>query len=102
MLADWLSLDPATGDFSGPGGFYIAVSRTPRPLGSFDVYSVDTTNNGTNGTPNHHCSSGFCFGDYPHMAIDRASLVVTTNEYDNLGADASSTARSCTRSRRPT
>ena len=86
VLADWLSLDPATGDFSGPGGFYIAVSRTPRPLGSFDVYSVDTTNNGTNGTPNHHCSSGFCFGDYPHMAIDRASLVVTTNEYDNLGA----------------
>ncbi len=86
VLADWLSLDPKTGDFSGPAGFYIAVSRTPRPLGSFDVYSVDTTNNGTNGTPNHHCSSGFCFGDYPHMAIDRASLVVTTNEFDNLGA----------------
>ena len=86
VLADWLSLDPKTGDFSGPGGFYIAVSRTPRPLGSFDVYSVDTTNNGTNGTPNHHCSSGFCFGDYPHMAINRASLVVTTNEFDNLGA----------------
>ena len=72
VLADWLSLDPKTGDFSGPAGFYIAVSRTPRPLGSFDVYSVDTTNNGKNGTPNHHCSSGFCFGDYPHMAIDKA------------------------------
>jgi hypothetical protein len=86
VLADWLALDPKTGDFSGPGGFYIAVSRTPKPLGAFDVYSVDTTNNGKNGTPNHHCSSGFCFGDFPHMAVNRRALVVTTNEFDNLGA----------------
>jgi hypothetical protein len=86
VLADWLTLNKKTGDFAGPAGFYVAVSRTPKPLGAFDVYSVNTTNNGTHGTPNHHCSSGFCFGDYPHMAVDRNALVVTTNEFDNLGA----------------
>ncbi len=102
VLADWLSLDPTTGDFSGPAGFYIAVSRTPRPLGSFDVYSVDTTNNGTNGTPNHHCSSGFCFGDYPHMAINRRRRSSSPRTSSTTWAPASSTARSCTRSRRAT
>jgi hypothetical protein len=86
VLADWLTLDTTTGAFAGPGGFYLAVSTSPKPLGTFDVYSVDATNNGTNGTPNHHCSSGFCYGDYPHMGIDRNGVVVTTNEFDNLGA----------------
>ena len=39
-------------------------------------------NNGTEGTPNHHCSSGFCFGDYPQLGFDANGMYVTTNEFD--------------------
>ncbi|HTG48585.1 MAG TPA: hypothetical protein VK646_13120 [Actinomycetota bacterium] len=85
-LANWLATNKLTGDLTGPAGYFLAVSRTSKPLGTWNVFSVNTTNNGTNGTPNHHCSSGFCFGDYPHMAINRSAVVVTTNEFDNLGA----------------
>lgn len=81
-----LDLDPATGDFAGPSALYIAVSDTSDPTGSWNVYTVDTTNNGQNGTPDHHCSSGYCYGDYPQVGSDANGYYVSTNEFDNLGA----------------
>jgi hypothetical protein len=81
-----LDLDPDTGDFAGPSSIFVAVSRTGNPLGQWNVWSIDTTNNGKGGTPNHHCSSKFCYGDYPQVGIDSGGLYITTNEFDNLGA----------------
>jgi hypothetical protein len=81
-----LDLDATTGDFAGPSALYIAVSDTSDATGSWNVYTVDTTNNGENGTPDHHCSSGFCYGDYPQIGADANGFYVTTNEFDNLGA----------------
>jgi len=81
-----LDLDATTGDFAGPSALYLAVSTSSDATGSWNVYSVDTTNNGENGTPDHGCSSGFCYGDYPQIGADANGFYVTTNEFDNLGA----------------
>ena len=29
-----------------------------------------TTNNGMGGTPDHKCSLGYCYGDYPQLGLD--------------------------------
>jgi hypothetical protein len=85
MIADELAVDPPTGGLTGPTAVLVAVSATANPLGAWNVYAIDTTNNGTNGTPDHGCSSGFCFGDYPQSGLDANGLFISTNEYDNLG-----------------
>jgi hypothetical protein len=81
-----LSQDPVTGAFDGPAYTNIAVSTSPDPLGGWTYYVLDNTNNGQNGTPDHMCSSGFCFGDYPQIGLDAYGFYVATNEFDNLGA----------------
>ncbi|MFL5738179.1 MAG: hypothetical protein ACJ76P_12710 [Actinomycetota bacterium] len=80
-----LDLDRRTAAFTGPSNVLIAASVTGDPLGRWNVWSIDTTNNGTNGTPNHRCSSHFCFGDYPQLGMDRNGMYITTNEFDNIG-----------------
>ena len=80
-----LDLNPRTAAFSGPSSLLVAASVTGNPLGRWNVWSIDTTNNGTNGTPNHRCSSHFCYGDYPQLGIDQNGVYITTNEFDNLG-----------------
>ncbi|HEX6844751.1 MAG TPA: hypothetical protein VF235_06495 [Actinomycetota bacterium] len=81
-----LSQDPVTGAFDGPAYTYLAVSTSANPLGGWRIYVLDNTNNGENGTPDHGCSSGFCFGDYPQIGMDANGFYVATNEFDNLGA----------------
>ncbi len=81
-LADVLDQDPATGAFTGTGGQYLSVSQTANPLGKWDVYFLDTVDNGTGGTPDHGCPSGFCFGDFPHIGADAYGVYITTNEFD--------------------
>ncbi|HJX08029.1 MAG TPA: hypothetical protein VJ736_08160 [Actinomycetota bacterium] len=82
VSSEYLDLDPKTGDYTGTGGFYVAVSTSANPLGSWNIWDTRTTNNGTEGTPNHHCTSGFCFGDYPQLGFDANGLYVSTNEFD--------------------
>jgi hypothetical protein len=83
-VSDELDLDPPTGAFAGPSAIFVAVSSTANPLGAWNVYVIDTTNNGENGTPDHGCSSGFCFGDYPQIGLDANGFYISTNEFDNL------------------
>ncbi len=85
VTSDENDLDPETGDFSGPTSVFVAVSTTANPLGAWNVYVVDTTNNGQNGTPDHGCSSTFCFGDYPQTGLDANGFYMSTNEFDNIG-----------------
>jgi hypothetical protein len=80
-----LGIDQNTADFTGPSSILIAASTSKDPTGRWNVWSIDTTNNGTNGTPDHGCSSGYCFGDYPQVGIDANGIYITTNEFDNLG-----------------
>jgi hypothetical protein len=86
-----LTLDQdLAGNFLGTNHLDLAISKTSSPLGGWTVYKVDTTNDGTNGTPNHHCPTATganpdhpnaCFADYPHIGADRNGFYVTTNEY---------------------
>ena len=57
------------------------------PLGSWNFYEIPAQNNGTQGTPDHGCDGGFCFGDFPHIGADANSVVLTTNEYSFFGND---------------
>jgi hypothetical protein len=77
-----LDQDPVTGDFTGPGQVWLAVSDGADPLGAWSIWSIDTTNNGTNGTPDHHCDGGYCFGDYPQIGMDANGFYLTTNEFE--------------------
>jgi len=76
-----LGQDPKTGAFTGANKLDLAVSQTSSPLGAFTLYSINTIDNGTGGTANHHCEGGLCLGDYPHIGADANGFYITTNEY---------------------
>jgi hypothetical protein len=80
-----LDEDPTTGDFTGAGQVWLAVSETGDPLGSWQIWSIDTTNNGANGTPDHGCLEEACFGDYPQIGMDANGFYITTNEFEFFG-----------------
>lgn len=76
-----LTLDtaPDTGALTLNNHIDIAVSKTASPLGGWNFYSVNATDDGRAGTPRHtDCP---CIGDYPHIGADRNGVYITTNEY---------------------
>jgi hypothetical protein len=78
--------DPVTGDFTGANQVWLAVSKTSNPLSGWKIYTIDTTNNGQNGTPDHGCLAGACFGDYPQIGMDANGFYITTNEFEFFGS----------------
>jgi hypothetical protein len=80
---------------SGVNHLDIAVSPngSPSSLAGWTIYKIDVTNDGTNGTPNHGCTSaapaprhpGAAIGDYPHIGADANGIYLTTNEYCFFG-----------------
>jgi hypothetical protein len=70
-----------TSALSGKNHLDLAVSQTSSPLGSWTIYRIPVQNDGTGGTPNHHCDAGPCLGDYPHIGADANGFYITTNEY---------------------
>lgn len=84
-----LTLDravPTSQALSGRNHLDIAVSDTGDPTGGWTVFTLPVQNNGTEGTPNHHCSKGFCLGDYPHIGADANGIYLTTNEFSVFGS----------------
>jgi len=78
------------GDFNGKNTIDVAVSNTGDPRGAWTIYHVPAQNDGTDGTPNHGCTTdgstpGPCFQDYPHIGADANGVYITTNEYDLFG-----------------
>jgi hypothetical protein len=73
-----IPVDPST--FAISGSFLdIAVSTSSDPRGTWNIYEVDLTDSGQNGTPNHaHCP---CLGDQPLIGADTNGFYVTTNEF---------------------
>jgi len=97
-----LTLDAfANGQTKGPNHFDIAVSNGPDPvpLSNWTILPpVPTQNDGTQGTPNHHCNPAdnaragnqptnpaACIADYPHIGADATGFYITANEYDFYG-----------------
>jgi hypothetical protein len=73
-----------------PGGtgrtfVLIAVSEGPSLFGSFNLYAIDTTDDGSNGTPlDPGClpvTFEGCFGDQPLLGADDYGFYVSTNEF---------------------
>jgi hypothetical protein len=80
----------ADGNANGKNNIDVAVSNTSNPTGSWTIYHVPAQNDGTDGTPNHGCTTdgtapGPCFQDYPHIGADANGVYITTNEYDLFG-----------------
>jgi hypothetical protein len=76
-----IEVDPVTGAFLGPNHIDLAVSQSGDPRSSWKVYKIPVQNNGTEGTPDHHCEGGTCIGDYPQLGADANAIFVSTNEY---------------------
>jgi hypothetical protein len=78
LTLDHVGFTPA---LNGNNHLDIAVSDTGDPTGSWTIYQLPVQNNGTQGTPDHMCNSGFCLGDYPHIGFDANAIYLTTNEF---------------------
>jgi hypothetical protein len=72
-------VDSATGNPTGPSAVLIAVSQTSDPTGTWNRFSLNTTDDGTGGTPSHpNCP---CLPDQPLIGADANGFYVTTNEF---------------------
>ena len=86
---------PHAGRFLGPNHLDLAVSTTSNPGGTYKIYRIPVQDDGTDGTPNHHCSgiwydgtaNNACLGDYPHIGADANGFYISTNEYSFFGND---------------
>ena len=56
----------------------LAVSQTSEPDGSWNIYKIDVTNDGTN---TGGANPGPYLGDYPHIGADANGIYLTTNAY---------------------
>jgi hypothetical protein len=74
-----------TSALAGPNHLDLAVSQTSSPLGAWNIYRIPTQNDGTQGTPDHHCSGGPCYADYPKIGADAYGIYITSNEYPLFG-----------------
>jgi hypothetical protein len=74
-----------TASLNGKNHLDIAVSDTSDPMSSWTIFKLPVQNNGTQGTPDHHCNNGFCLGDYPHIGADANGIYLTTNEFAFFG-----------------
>jgi len=74
------------GNFTGDNHLDIAVAKDP--TGTWNIYRLDVTDDGTFGTPVHpNCP---CIGDYPHIGVDANGFYITTNEYSFFGPEFNS------------
>jgi hypothetical protein len=74
-----------TASLTGTNHLDIAVSDTGDPTGTWTIFKLPVQNNGSDGTPDHHCNNGFCLGDYPHIGADAFGIYLTTNEFAFFG-----------------
>src|SRR5690348_7927504 len=69
---------PCQGVLSCVNHLDLAVSRTNDPTGSWNIYRIDVTNDGTNAGG---VNPGPYLGDYPHIGADANGVYLTTNAY---------------------
>jgi hypothetical protein len=73
-----LEVVPTTGAFTTVNHLDLAVSTSPDPTGSWNIYRLDVTNDGTN---TGGVNPGPYLGDYPHMGADAYGIYLSTNAY---------------------
>ena len=62
-----------TGIPNGQSHLYLAVSQTDDPAGVYNIYSMDTRDNGALFCP--------CFVDFPQIGADQYGFYIASNEY---------------------
>ncbi len=73
-----IGIDPVTGNFGSTSEILIAVSQTNSPLGAWNVFSLDVSNDGD--ARFGGCPTG-CFGDQPLIGADAHGFYVATNAF---------------------
>jgi len=66
------------GAFTHVNHLDLAVSQSGDPTGSWNIYRIDVTNDGTN---TGGVNPGPYLGDYPHLGADANGIYLTTNAY---------------------
>jgi hypothetical protein len=69
---------PTSGALTTVNHLDLAVSQTADPTGAFNIYKIDTTNDGTN---TGGVNPGPYLADYPHIGADANGIYLTTNAY---------------------
>jgi hypothetical protein len=82
-----LDVNPTTGDFTGRTHVFLAVSTSQDPFALFNIYVIDTTDDGSRGTPAHPGCP--CFGDQPLIGADKYGFYISTNEFSVPGLGSS-------------
>lgn len=70
-----LDIDPPTGNFTGGTSVQLAVSQTGDPTGVWNLFKIDTTNDGEIGG---NCP---CLGDQPLIGADANGFYISTNVF---------------------
>jgi hypothetical protein len=73
-----LEVNSTTGGFTLVNHLDLAVSQSANPTGSWNIYRIDVTNDGTN---TGGANPGPYLGDYPHIGADAYGFYITTNAY---------------------
>lgn len=73
-----IGIDPTTGNFGSTSEILIAVSQTNNPLGAWNIFSLDVSNDGD--ARFGGCPTG-CFGDQPLIGADANGFYVATNAF---------------------
>ena len=63
-----------------PSTQFVAVSQTSDPLGSYQVFGIDTTDAGNS------LGDCPCFGDFDQLGADANGIYISTNEFSVAGA----------------
>ncbi len=79
LLVSQEDINSSTGDPSGRSHLELAVSQTGDPTGAWNLFSIDTTDDGSNGTPSHpNCP---CVTDNPLIGADASGFYISSNEF---------------------
>ena len=78
-----IDVNPITGALGFRSSELLAVSQTADPLGGYGLFTIDTTNDGTDGTPPQaNCP---CFGDQPRIGADAHGFYISADSYPIQG-----------------
>jgi hypothetical protein len=75
----FLSITNVVNSSTNRSNLYLAVSQTSDPTQAYTIYSIDTTDDGLDGTPSDPGCP--CFGDQPLLGADAFGIYLTTNEF---------------------
>lgn len=64
------------GNLLSTSHYYLAVSQTGNPTGTYNIYTMDTTNTSYPGCP--------CVADYPQIGADQYGIYISANQYQSL------------------